>query len=170
MNAVNARLARAVSIVLAICLLAALTSAVSAQDDPRVGTWELNLAKSTFNPGPPPRRQTLWYKAEGRGLTALLQGLDAAGKPINPDASNFAINFDGRDHPTPLATPQANYDSSAWTRISANKYVVNRKKAGKVVLTSTNVVSDDGKTMTITTKGVGEDGQPINNVRVYDKR
>jgi len=47
--------------------------------------------------------------------------------------------------------------------------VVNRKKAGKIVLTSTNVVSDGGKTMTITTKGVNEDGQLVTNVRVYDK-
>ncbi len=166
MKAVSVWLARAVPIMLTMCPLAALTPVVFAQGDPHVGTWELNLEKSTFNPGPPPRRQTLWYKAEGRGLTALLQGVDAAGRPINPDPSNFAINFDGKDHPTAYA----NYDSSAWTRISANKYVVNRKRAGKVVLTSTNVVSDDGKTMTITTKGVDEDGRPINNVRVYDKR
>ena len=95
-----------------------------------------------------------------------MQGVDAAGKPISLDPSNLIINFDGKDHPT--ARP--NYDTSAWTRISANKYVVNRKRAGKVVLTSTNVVSDDGKTMTITTTGVGEDGRPINNVRVYDRR
>jgi hypothetical protein len=166
MNAVNVWLVRAVPVMLVICLLAALTSLASAQGDPHVGTWELNLAKSTFNPGPPPQRQTLWYKAEGRGLTALLQGVDASGKPINPDPSNFAINFDGRDHPTQRTA----YDSSAWTRISASKYVVNRKKGGKVVQTSTNVVSDDGKTLTITTTGVDEDGRPINNVRVYDKR
>lgn len=166
MSRVNVWFTRGVPIMLAMCLLPALTSVASAQDDAHVGTWELNLEKSTFNPGPPPRRQTLWYKAEGKALTALLQGVDAAGKPIKLDPNNFAINFDGRDHPT----SQVSYDSSAWTRISANKYVVNRKKAGKVVLTSTNVVSDDGKTMTITTKGIGEDGRPINNVRVYDKR
>ena len=105
-------------------------------------------------------------QGRGTGLTALLQGIDAEGHPINLDSSNLAINFDGRDHPT----ARANFDSSAWTRIGANKYVVNRKKAGKVVLTSTNVVSDDGKTMTITTKGIGEDGRPIDNVTVYDKR
>jgi hypothetical protein len=155
----------AVPIILAICPLATPTSVVSAQSDPRVGVWELNLQKSTFNPGPAPTKQTLWYKAEGRGLTALLQGIDADGKPFSPDPANFAINFDGKDHPT----PHPNYDSSAWMRISTNKYVVNRKKAGKVVLTSTNVVSDDGKTMTITTKGVNEDGQLVTNVRVYDK-
>jgi hypothetical protein len=166
MSAVIVWFTRRVPIVLAMCLLPAMTSVALAQQDAHVGTWELNLEKSTFDPGPPPRRQSLWYKAEGKGLTALLQGIDAAGKPISLDPSNLVINFDGRDHPT----ARVNYDSSAWTRISSNKYVVNRKKAGKVVLTSTNVVSDDGRTMTITTKGIGEDGRPVNNLRVYDKR
>jgi hypothetical protein len=170
MNAINAWLARSVRIAMTMCLLAALMSIASAQGDPRIGTWELNLVKSTFNPGPPPRSQTLTYGPAGQGLWALLQGVDATGKPFNPDTSNMAIKFDGKDHPTPMAMPQATYDSSAWTRISANQYVVKRKKAGKVVLTSTNVVSDDGKTMTITTKGVDAGGRPINNIRVYDKR
>jgi len=170
MNAVNVWLARAVPIMLAMCLHAALTSVGSAQSDPRIGTWELNLGKSTFTPGPPPQRQTLTYGATGGKLWALLQGVDAEGKPISPDTSNMTIYFDGKDHPTPQATPQANYDSSAWTRISATKYEVTRKKAGKVVLTSTNVVSNDGKTMTITTKGVDGVGRLINNIRVYDKQ
>ena len=166
MSAVNVWFTRRIPIMLAMCLLPAVISVASAQDDAHVGTWDLNLERSTFSPGPPPRRQTLWYKAEGKGLTALLQGVDAAGKSIGLDTSNLVINFDGKDHPT----ASANYDSSAWTRIGANKYVVYRKKAGKVVLTSTNIVSDDGETMTITTTGVGEDGRPINNVRVYNKR
>ena len=170
MIVVNSRLARAVRVMPAICVFAALASVASAQSDLRIGTWELNLAQSTFNPGPPPRRQTLTYGATERGLWALLQGIDATGKPINPDTSNMAIYFDGKDHPTPLALPQATYDSSSWKRLSANKYEVTRKKAGKVVLTSTNVVSPDGQTMTITTKGIGEDGRPIDNVRVYEKR
>jgi hypothetical protein len=55
-----------------------------------------------------------------------------------------------------------------WT--AANTYEVIRKKAGKVVQTSTNVVSKDGKTMTITTKGHNADGQAITNVSVYDKQ
>jgi hypothetical protein len=48
--------------------------------------------------------------------------------------------------------------------------VVYRKKAGQVVLTSTNVVSKDGKTLTITTTGVDEDGRSIHNIAVYDKQ
>jgi hypothetical protein len=165
MNTGNARHTWAFPL-LVICLVAALTRGAFVQEDPHVGTWTLNLARSTFDPGPPPRKQTLWYKAEAGGLTALVQGIDAAGLPINPDSGNLTIYLDGRDHPT----PQAGYDSSTWTRITPHKYVVHRKKAGKIVITTTNVVSDDGRTMTLTTKGIDQDGRPIHNVRVYDKQ
>src|SRR6202795_4574003 len=120
----------AIRLIPPLCLIAVLGSAASAQSESRVGVWELNLAKSTFSPGPPPQKQTLTYKAEGPGSAVLLlQGGDAAGKPINLDASNLVIVFDGKDHPT----PNANYDVSAWKRIGASKYEVTRKRAGKVV-------------------------------------
>ena len=155
----------AIPVVLILFFVAA-GSVVAAQDEPRVGTWELNVAKSTFSPGPPPKRETLTFQAAGPNWMALLQGLDASGKPINPDMNNLAINFDGKDHPTATL----DYDTTAWKRIDANGYEAIRKKAGKIVLTQTNVVSKDGQTMTITTKGVNADGQSINNVRVFDKR
>ncbi|HEY7169971.1 MAG TPA: hypothetical protein VH417_03930 [Vicinamibacterales bacterium] len=148
------------------CLVGGLAVVAAAQTDPRIGTWELNLGKSTFSPGPPPQRQTLWYKVEGQQMIALLQGVDAQGHPITPDPGNFTIYLDGKDHPT----PRPGYDTSNWKRINANKYVVYRKKAGKTVLTSTNVVSEDGHTLTITTTGTDENGRSVSNVRVYDKR
>jgi hypothetical protein len=151
---------------LAVCLAASVGSVTSAQHEPRIGTWELNLSKSTFNPGPPPKSQTITFQAAGPHWTALLQGVDASGKPISPDVSNLMIIFDGKDH----ATPNEDYDTSAWKRIDTKTYEVIRKKAGKVVLTSINVVSMDGRTMTITTKGINAHGQPVNNIRVYDKR
>jgi hypothetical protein len=155
----------AIPVVLTL-FFAIAVSVTAAPDEPRVGTWELNLAKSTFSPGPAPKKQTLTFQAAGPHWTALLQGIDASGKPINPDLNNLAINFDGKDHPT----ANVDYDTTTWKRVSANQYEAIRKRAGKVVLTSTNVVSKDGKTMTITTKGVNAAGQSISNVRVYDKR
>jgi len=152
--------------VLALGLMPPEASVAVAQGELRVGTWELNLAKSTFSPDPPPRRQTLTFRKAGPQWTALLQGVDALGKPINPDLDNLAITFDGKDHPT----ANVDYDTTAWKRSSGNKYEVIRKKAGKIVLTSTNEISSDGKTMTITTKGVKANGQSVFNVRVYDKQ
>lgn len=152
--------------VVSVVLSVVGVSVAAAQGEPRVGTWELNLAQSTFSPGPPPKKQTLTFHSAGPHWTALLQGIDASGKPINPDMTNLAITFDGRDH----ATANADYDTTAWKRISVEKYEVVRKKAGKIVLTSTNVLTKDGRTMTITTKGVNAAGQAIDNVRVYDKQ
>lgn len=149
-----------------LCLVTVFVSAVFAQAESRVGTWELNLAKSTFSPGPPPKRQTLTFQKAGPQWTALLQGIDPSGKPISPDVSNLVINFDGKDHPTPAE----DYDTTAWKRINPATYEVIRKRAGKIVLTSMNVVSKDGKTMTITTTGRNAAGQAVNNVRVYEKQ
>ena len=153
-------------VMLLLGLMTAQAWVALAQGEVRVGTWELNLAKSTFSPGPPPIRQTLIFQSAGPHWTALLQGIDASGKPINPDMNNLAITFDGKDHPT----ASVDYDTTAWRRSSGNTYEVIRKKAGKIVLTSTNEISGDAKTMTITTKGVNAKGQPVHNVWVYDKQ
>ena len=49
-------------------ILAAGFAVLSAQGvDPRVGSWQLNVAKSKFNPGPPPKSQTLKIEAAGKG-------------------------------------------------------------------------------------------------------
>ena len=165
MNAVKVSRVWTIAVVLALGLAPTQASVASAQGEIRVGTWELNLAKSTFSPGPPPQRQTLTFRAAGPQWTALVQGVDASGKPINPDLDNLAISFDGKDHPT----ANVDYDTTAWKRSAGNTYQVIRKKAGKIVLTSTNEISKDGKTMTITTKGVNADGQQVHNVRVYER-
>jgi hypothetical protein len=166
MKAINVSLTWTVPVVLTLGLVAAQSSVTSAQGELRVGTWELNLAKSTFSPGPAPQKQTITFRAAGPQWIALLQGVDASGKPINPDMNNLAITFDGRDHPTATV----DYDTTAWKRVSATKYEVLRKRAGKIVLTSTNEISSDAKTMTITTKGVNANGQPVSNVRVFDRQ
>ena len=156
----------AIRVALSLTLLTPFASVALAQAQSRVGTWELNLEKSTFSPGPAPRRQTLTFQDKGPQWTALVQGIDASGKPMDFDTNNLMITFDGRDH----STPTLDYETTAWKRVDEHKYLVTRKKAGKVVLTSTNVLSDDGRTMTITTIGHNAAGQPVHNVRVYDKR
>jgi hypothetical protein len=156
----------AIRVALSLALLTTLASVALAQAQSRVGTWELNLEKSTFSPGPAPRQQTLTFQEKGPQWMALVQGIDASGKPIALDTNNLMITFDGRDH----ATPTLDYETTAWKRVDEHKYLVTRKKAGKVVLTSTNILSADGRTMTITTIGQNASGQPVHNVRVYDRR
>ena len=51
----------AIALVQALFFVVA-ASVDAAQDEPRVGSWELNLAKSTFSPGPAPKKQTLTFR------------------------------------------------------------------------------------------------------------
>ena len=67
-------------------------------------------------------------------------------------------------------TGNPDWDATSLKRVNPNTAEFTRKKAGKVVLTGTNVVSSDGKTRTVTTTGVNAQGQKINNVAVYDKK
>ena len=55
-------------------------------------------------------------------------------------------------------------------RINANTVQTISKKGGKVTTTQSSVVSSDGKTRTVTTKGPNGSGQQVNNVAVYDKQ
>jgi hypothetical protein len=123
--------------------------------DVRVGTWKMNLTKSKFSPGPGPKELTVVYTAEpSGGLSLILKGVDPDGKPINGKQN---IIMDEKDHPT---TDNPNWDTTAWKRVDARTYDVTRKKGGKVVQTATNSVSADGKTLTLTQKGVSPDGKP----------
>ena len=135
-----------------------------AQPDTHVGTWVLNVAKSKYNPGPPPKEQTTVMEAAGNGIKVTTKGVDAAGKPTS---ASYTANFDGKDNPV---TGNPDWDMTSIKRVNANTLEFTRKKAGKVVQTATSVISSDGKTRTITSTGVDAQGRKINNVAVYDKK
>lgn len=135
-----------------------------AQVDPLLGSWVLNVAKSKYTPGPPPKEQTTIFEAAGQGVKVTTKGTDSAGKPT---MTAYTANYDGKDYPV---TGNPDWDMVSLKRVDANTVEFTRKRAGKVVQTATSVVSKDGKTRTITTTGVNALGQKINNVAVYDKK
>ena len=132
--------------------------------DPLVGTWELNIAKSKYSPGPAPKSETRTYVVAGQDIKATLKGVDAEGKPTSAE---WTVNTDGKDRP---ATGFADLDALSLKRIDAFTVEFTQKKAGKVVGTGTRVISKDGKVMTITTKGTNAKGQAFNDVQVFEKR
>ena len=54
--------------------------------------------------------------------------------------------------------------------MNANTVQTISKKAGKVVTTQQSTVSADGKTRTVTTKGVNAAGKAVDNVAVYERQ
>ena len=51
--------------------------------DPVVGTWKLNVAKSTFSAGPALKSQTRIYSQSAQGITLNMKTVGADGKEVN---------------------------------------------------------------------------------------
>lgn len=154
-----------ISILAASALAVALPQGgFAAQTDQLSGTWRLNLARSTYTAGPAPRSNTVTYQGAGANRTATAETVDAAG---NAARLVFMRIDDGQPHPT---TGSPDWDASAYTRVDANTVIITRMKSGKLVGVGTQVFSQDGRTFTLTDRGVNAAGQPLNSVTVYEKQ
>ena len=146
-------------------LIALLVSPVSAQLDSQVGIWKLNVAKSKYSPGPAPKSATTTIEAAGAGTKVSVDQMRADGTMTQ---WGFSADYDGKDNPMTGNNPDA--DMIARTRVDANTIQSISKKDGKVTTTQLSKVSADGKTRTVTTKGMNAAGKKVNNVAVYDKQ
>lgn len=146
------------------------TSWVSAQSaDPWIGTWKLNLAKSKFDPGPPPRSNTVKIAAVADGSQKqTFDGVNAQGQTFH---SERVTTFDGADVLLQAVSPPSTaLTTNAFKRLGDRSFQVTVKADGKVTSTSRIVVSPDGRTLTQTTTGTNAQGQAINNTAVWDKQ
>jgi hypothetical protein len=134
-----------------------------------VGTWKLNLAKSKFLPGPPPKSQTLTFTGEGQNLIDTVDTVDAVDAQGQATKTVFIHIYDGKPHST-TGVAGGQFDGSAYTRVDDHTVDFVRLKDGKAVLTGWAVVSGDGKTYTITNGGIGANGQAVSSIAVYDRQ
>ena len=133
--------------------------------NPHVGTWTLNVAKSSYSPGPAPKSQTLKIDAWGEdGLTYVADGVGGDDKPTH---SEFQAKFDGKDYEF-KGNPDA--DTLSYKQIDANTLEATLKRKGEAAITANVVVSPDGKTRTVTQTGKDAQGRPVNIVSVYEKQ
>ena len=129
-----------------------------------MGTWVLNVAKSTYSPGPGPKSMTRTSAMSGKMVKYVADGVGADGKPTKVE---FTAAYDGKDHAitgSPLA------DMIMISRVDANTTNAVLKKAGKEVARTTRVVGKDGKTLTVTTTGPDAKGATVKNVEVFDTK
>ena len=133
--------------------------------NPHVGTWTLNVAKSSYSPGPAPKSQTL--KIEGWGDDGLTYAADGTGADDKPTHSEFQAKFDGKDYEF-KGNPDA--DTLSYKRIDANTLQATLKRKGTAVITADVVVSPDGKTRTVTQTGKDTQGRDVKIVSVYEKQ
>jgi hypothetical protein len=149
----------------AVCLawgfLLALSAAAYAQD-PNVGSWKVDSAKSKYNPaGLAPKSVTVKSSAVGKGLNVVVDVVDNTGKPLHYE---YTVTYDGQDVPV---KGDPGRDTTAMKRIDDLTFEQTNKKGGKVTTVSRLVYAKDGKSRTQTTTGVNPQGDKINNTVVW---
>ena len=151
------RLHVALSIVL--CVVA---TTVAAAQDPFGGTWQLNKAKSTYDPGPGPDKSTVTIKSDGTTWTVKSTS-SYEGKPLE---TSYTVKLDGT--PAPIKGSPV-YDMVSLKKIDDRNVELKSMKEGKTLSESRGTVSADGKTATVTGTGMTPKGEKIKFTAVYEK-
>ena len=157
-------LKRATLLVFAFALFAA--SASAQQDDPWLGTWKVNIAKSKYDPGPVPTTASTTKREAlpGGQFKTTTDGVNAQGQKTHTE---FTFKPDGKDYPI---TGDQNFDIQSVRNFGTNTRVVVSKKNGQVVRMIRTVLSPDGKSYTNSTISINAQGQVSHNIQVYEKQ
>ena len=147
-----------------LCSAMLLTGSMALAADNWVGTWKMNVAKSKASPGPGPKSRTLKFTASAAGITLNSDGVTADGSVRK---GSYTSKFDGKDVPW-AGNPDA--DTAAPKKIDDNSFDNVWKKGGKVTVTVKAVVSNGGKSYTVTQTGKNAKGEAVNITAVYDRQ
>jgi hypothetical protein len=152
---------------LVACATAVAIAQMAAIDKSYMGTWKLNVAKSTYQPGPGPKESTRVHEDRGAGFVLIsTDSVNAQGAKTH---GAYVYKPDGKEYPVAGAN-QPGAATIALIAVDPLTVTFTQKLDGKVTSTGTRTVSKDGKTMTIVTKGTNAQGQPTNTSAFYDKQ
>ena len=154
------------STVAAVLTIVASAAVLTGQTtNPQVGFWKMNIAKSKFSTGAGFKSATSRIEDVGGGVKHTLDTVYADGTTRRYEYSTM---YDGKDVPVIGNSPYGN--TVALTRIDANTVRTVYKNNGNVTVIQMSVVSNGGKTRTVTTKGTNPMGQSVDNMSVYDRQ
>ncbi len=143
-------------------VFAAFAGTLFAQD-PFVGTWKLDTAKTRYEAGTPAKDVTLTIAEQGDDLQVTATGTNSDGSPLSVKYTVPKKGGAGQVQEGP-------YDAINSKRVSANVRENTYMKNGKEVATRRSVVSRDGKTLRTTVKGTGTQGEAVAGTDVYEKQ
>lgn len=143
-------------------IVSSAISAQSSQSDPRIGTWKLDVAKSKDSTR---KSDTRTYTQSGDSVTVHIEIVNSDG---STQVYGYTGKSDGKDYPWTGQVP-GGAETVSIKRVG-NTFNAESKKGGELLFTTRTTFSADGKVMTLTTKGKGADGKPIDAVRIYDKQ
>jgi hypothetical protein len=137
---------------------------LAAGSDPVVGTWQLNLSKSTFAAGTAPKSQTRTYSQSGPSITLVMKTVGPDGKE---STTQTTYQLDGKDYPI---TGASDYDSLTAKQVNPRSATFTLKKGGQAVGSTNRTISKDGKILTSKTRVTTAKGDKSESVMVFDKQ
>ena len=130
------------------------------KDDPFIGRWVLDRAKSEFSGNVPERRITI-FELTPAGIRHITETVIANG---STDRIEYTAKYDEKD----VTISNSFLWQVSVKRIDPRTTLRSGKVMGMVVETSTRTVSADGQTLTITTNGTN-DGNEYSSVQVFSR-
>src|SRR4030095_3117123 len=92
--------ARAIALVLAMLVVSV---SLGADDNPLIGKWKINLAKTKYNVGTPPKNQVITYEMVGDALKLTAEIDNAQGHQTN----SYTAKYDGKEYSFTSTPPDA---------------------------------------------------------------
>ena len=142
--------------------IGAQTRSLTGDADPVVGTWELDVAASTFNPGPPPMSEIRLYEPEHEGIKATVVTTYADGRRTRFE---YVTSY---NDVTAAVTGSDTSDAVRMRKIDTFTAEAQLSLGGRVVGQTRRAIAPDGQTMTITLKR--DAPVVVTNVTVYRRR
>jgi hypothetical protein len=157
------------SVVLAVAVLAASSLVVAQTTDPFVGTWKLNVAKSTFRPGPAAaKEETIVVREVDADMLELVSsGTRTDGSPI---AARYTWPRQGGVRSYSQGSPAEGVTvvDTSWIQ-NQDAYTISLQNGRQTALTHW-VISKDGKTLAGTTTRVDVKGTASETHSLWEKQ
>jgi hypothetical protein len=145
---------------IAVLAVAMVPVSICAQDSSAglfAGTWKLNLSKSRFDPGPPPKSETVTISPDGK---VHVIKIDSAGKRIEWSV----VLKDG-------VTSQVNGLNAKVKHTKLNDHTtVDDWNFGDFSQMGKALLSTDGKVITYDLSGRTQSGRAVQNVEIFDRQ
>jgi hypothetical protein len=146
-----------------LALLVPMVMAADAAADSSLGTWKLNVAKSTFGSGTVPKSETRTYSATSMGTQVVIESEDSTGKKTKTET---LLTYDGQPQ---KVVGNADFDAVSTKRVDKYETTADMLKGGKVIGSLRRLVSKDGKTLTINQKTLKADGSTETSLGFYER-
>jgi hypothetical protein len=143
---------------------ASVNTALAGKLDELVGDWDLNIAKSTFQPRLPMKKYTM--KVVDAGADHLLIKSDWIESDGTAGHVEYSTAFDGKAISI-IDYPMA--DSVTDTVVHARTWISVWTKDGKIVEREVQTLSADGKILRDTDEGKDDKGKKFKNRLVFER-